>query len=96
MYRMTPTALEDTGVRIKVKDTRRRSASRRSSAERMRDQGSLQSRQLPQRAQTILQWISSIRSPQRSQKWTRSSMLGRGGADGGLGRVSMQLVHYIA
>src|SRR5439155_521035 len=74
MYRMTPTALEDTGVRIKVKDTRRRSASRRSSAERMRDQGSLQSRQLPQRAQTILQWISSIRSPQRSQKWTRASM----------------------
>jgi len=96
MYRMTPTALEDTGVRIKVKDTRRRSASRRSSAERMRDQGSLQSRQLPQRAQTILQWISSIRSPQRSQKWTRASMLGRGGADGGLGRVSMRLVHYIA
>ena len=67
MSRMTPTALEDTGVRIKVKDTRRRSASRRSSAERVRDQGSLQSLLRPQFPQTILQWISSMRSPQRSQ-----------------------------
>src|SRR5204863_116491 len=58
--------------------------------------GSEQSFVRPQRGQMILQWISSMRSPQRSQLWTHSVTAGREGTGGGLGRGSMQLVHYIA
>lgn len=42
----------------------------------------------------ILQWFSSIRSPQRSQVWAHSVTPGREALGDGLGRGSMQLVHY--
>lgn len=42
----------------------------------------------------ILQWISSIRSPQRSHVWTQSLTPERAALGDGFGRGSMQLVHY--
>jgi len=58
--------------------------------------GSVQSRYIPQLLHTILHCRSSIRSPQRSHVWTHSLTPGRAALGDGLGRGSMQLVHYTA